>query len=855
MLLKKFTLLKILLLVNSFNLLPAYAETPPVQKTQAMTSSSQPPSEMQSKPLSFVSNEQLLQQFQAIMQEIETKLLAHLRAVAKQKLLLEQHQLQNPNFTVGEKTKSDDKNNEVKTTTTQVEAANENELENAKQQLAILQQQLAYEETEKGLLKKYHEQIDLVQTEITFFIQQVKKTKEYAWEIQLRLSDGTLLPTQIPDELNEAAQDRLRQQLFTQQQSLEQRATQVEARLIEQTEQLTQIQAAMAYAQASYAAAKKLHTQMLKRQELEQQYLQQTPEKLSNDLKALQEEWRWLFSPLQKAQHHFVQAQEKQQALAEELAEMTPPDTSQLQEIQPEDIQQATMLFKQIEEYQQKRILSLLEQQRSLQEVIEQGEALTGEATVINTHLFNMEVIAGVFEKLIETGKADPSWIPDTLRLKSLNELNQHVTDMLVEAKRAVENAKPQLEKLAQEQEQALGAIESAQQRLANLKKANETMLQTQKWEEQLKQLDAKKVAEKFQNTTEELKKHQQTLKEKQADFEQAQTAANEAKQKLDTLKGPLLREIVQAAQDERQAMLEELYQFAGLTMPEKQEETATTNSSSIDVKPIPAENTIIKTSTSEPVDSTVVSKSVETNPQAELEATIEQYQNQLADYLHTNKGQVEQRAILFEALQTLAQKIQTYQEILDDTYTLAQQHYASAIELKKRVGRGELQPVDIPTGIDTALQNDEIKALEAKRETLFQQQLEVKQDIKRFSPQDETVKTEDKTLRTEQEMIAEIHTLTGERLESLHQAQKLAENFTKQRENRLEIEQKFLAQAAQRRIHLENTLTEFLLGVFHSEEVDNLTDILQEYYLILSELESKVWKIYNGKKRNMNRQ
>jgi hypothetical protein len=57
----------------------------------------------------------------------------------------------------------------------------------------------------------------------------------------------------------------------------------------------------------------------------------------------------------------------------------------------------------------------------------------------------------------------------------------------------------------------------------------------------------------------------------------------NEAKQKLDTLKDPLLREIVQAAQDERQAMVEELYQFAGLTMPEKQEETATTNSSSIE--------------------------------------------------------------------------------------------------------------------------------------------------------------------------------------------------------------------------------------------------------------------------------
>jgi hypothetical protein len=33
-------------------------------------------------------------------------------------------------------------------------------------------------------------------------------------------------------------------------------------------------------------------------------------------------------------------------------------------------------------------------------------------------------------------------------------------------------------------------------------------MLQTQKWEEQLKQLDAKKVAQKFQEiTTEELKK------------------------------------------------------------------------------------------------------------------------------------------------------------------------------------------------------------------------------------------------------------------------------------------------------------------------------------------------------------
>jgi hypothetical protein len=864
MLLKKFSLLKILLLINSFNLLPAYAETLPVQ-TPATTSSSQPPAQMESKPLAFISNEELLQQFQTIIRDIETNLLAHLRAVAEQKVLLEQHQRQKPSFTTVEgKTENDRENDELKDELkkdelkkdelkqeAKVDAANKNDLENAKQQLAILQKQLAYQEAEKVLLEKYYKQIDLAQTEIAGFIQLLEKSNKYAIQIELRLNDGTLLPTQLPDELRETTQDILQQQLFAQQQSLKQHAAQVQALLTEQTEQLAQTQAAVVDAEASYAAATERHAQMLKRQELEQQYLQQAPETLSNELKVLQEEWTWLFSSLQTAQHHFAQAQEAQQVMAKKLAEMTPPDTSQLQEMKAEDIQQATTLFEQIEEYQRERMTSLLMQQRSLQELIEHGEALTGEATVINAHLFKMEVIASVFEKLIEAGKATPDEIPETLRLEFLNTINKRVTEMLAEAKGAVENAKLQLEKQGQEQEQALHAIESAQQRLANLKKANETMLETQKWEEQLKQLDAKEVAQGFQEITEKLTAHQQTLKEKQADFEQAQTAVNEAKQKLDTLKDPLLREIVQVAQGEQPAMVKKLYQFAGLTKPDKQEEIVTTNSSSTNVKSTPTENTITtnvgKTATSESVksvESTAENKSAEGNPQAELEVTIEQYQNQLAGYLDTHEKRSKQRAILLEALQTFAEKIQAYQEILDATYALAQQHHASAIELKKRVGRAELEGVDIPTGINAALQSDKIEALEAKREILFQQQSEVKQDIKRFTPQEETVKTQ-------QETITEIHTLTGKRLDSLRQAQKLAENFAKQRENRSEIEQKTLAQAARRRIRLENTPAEFFLGFFHSEEVDNLTDILQEYYLELSELESKIENLQQQKEKH----
>jgi MscS family membrane protein len=846
MLLKKFSLLKILLLINNFNLLPAYAQTTPVQ-TPATTASSQPPAQMESKPLAFISNEELLQQFQAIIRNIETNLLAHLRAVVEQKVLLEQHQRQKPS-TVKGKTENYRENDELKKEA-KVDTANKNDLENAKQQLATLEKQLAYQEVEKALLEKYYKQIDLAQTEIAGFIQLLEKSNKYALQIELRLNDGTLLPTQLPDELGETTQELLRQQLLTQQQSLKQHAAQVQAQLTEQTEQLAQTQTAVVDAQASYAAATERHTQMLKRQELEQQYLQQAPETLSNELKVLQEEWTWLFSSLQTVQHRFAQAQEAQQAMAKKLAEMRPPDTSQLQEMKAEDIQQATTLFEQIEEYQRERMISLLMQQRSLQEVIEHGEALTGEATVINAHLFKMEVIASVFEKLIEAGKAKPEQIPETLRLEFLNTINKRVSEMLAEAKGAVENAKLQLEKQAQEQEQAPHAIESAQQRLANLKKANETMLQTQKWEEQLKQLDAKEVAQRFQEITEKLTAHQQTLKEKQADFEQAQTAVNEAKQKLDALKDPLLREIVQVAQGEQQAIVKNLYQFARLTKPDKQEKIV--NSPSTNVKSTPIENTIItnvgKIPTSESVESvesTAANKSAQSNPQAELEATLEQYQNQLAGYLDTHDKRSKQRAILLEALQTFAEKIQAYQEILDVTYAQAQQHHANAIELKKRVGRAELESVDIPTGINAALQSDKIEALEAKREILFRQQSQVKQDIKRFTPQEETVKTQ-------QETITEIHTLTGKRLDSLRQAQKLAENFAKQRENRSEIEQKTLAQAARRRIRLENTLAEFFLVFFHSEEVDNLTDILQEYYLELSELESKIKNLQQQKEKH----
>src|SRR5262249_47345698 len=131
----------------------------------------------------------------------------------------------------------------------------------------------------------------------------------------------------------------------------------------------------------------------------------------------------------------------------------------------------------------------------------------------------------------------------------------------------------------------------------------------------------------------------------------------------------------------------------------------------------------------------------------------------------------VEERAQLkkelLAALAELQKQIEEYARALNLARHLARQGYATAVNLKKRVGRGELAGKDLPAGINGALQPALLKRLDDDSAELLGART-------RAAAQVAVLNQVDRPLAQADALRKELLELVGRRIDLLTELQKL---------------------------------------------------------------------------------
>lgn len=789
--------------------------------------------------LNELTNEELLQQFQQILDSTHNRSQIVLRGLKETEFLLEKASEEVQQITLpSEPDTKDLAHDEI----------NKVLLEYRKSVVILLKQQLGAKEAEKALLDQYNKQLTSAYTDITNLLQESEKIDGFVLQVQLRSDEGSLAKSDVLEQFKAEQVEKIRQSLIDQQTTLTDKTQALKLTVEDATKVLDEIKKSVIEAESAQQTAQERYDQTQKRQELEKNYAKKSLKQLHAELKNLLEERSWLYSTLSISLRNFVAQQAVEAKIAKKIEEMGPPPENTANETTSEQNAETDQYFKDLDAYHKNRLKILQTHHDALEILIKKGELVEGDARVLGEPVFKMSVIAEVFERLSAEQKNSEIVLSPVMTSESIRKYDEDLSAKLSEALTAVSYATEQLAKITQMQTQSTEAIKQAEQSLINLKKAHEAQLEIQKWETALKKLTAEQVAAKFVETSSDLQKKLTILEQSRTDFAQAEVEYTEVMHKLEALQDPFARELQAQKQDERYELLKQLYQFAGLEPPEPEVPADTT-----DAKPT-AEVAVVNTPPSTPMATTTSTDSTTSTenttdeaqnvtpaeqpapviePPKKPDADVIDYQAQLSSWLRIDNEQNKQSSDMLNILNKVDSQITAYLAILDEVHQLTKQQQATAMEVKKRVGRTELKDEQIPEGVAAALKSEQITVLTAERTQIRNQQLQIKDEIARLSQVDDISPQINK-------IFDNVNTLTGKLLDSLDKAHKLATDFSLEQEALDPIQHKILEQSASRRIRTENSVLEFLFGYFESQEISILTEILQSRYLKLTEQEGK---------------
>jgi small-conductance mechanosensitive channel len=187
----------------------------------------------------------------------------------------------------------------------------------------------------------------------------------------------------------------------------------------------------------------------------------------------------------------------------------------------------------------------------------------------------------------------------------------------------------------------------------------------------------------------------------------------------------------------------------------------------------------------------------------------------------------------LLAALDELEKKAVAYSKTLADARLLALRLNATAVDLKKRVGKGDLTGDTIPEGITDALRL-ELRTKHDATVTSVMNALNVLQQdrdkLRRPDPDGEVLTAATK----------ELLTVVGRRLDLLADLKRLVADYKQAKSARSPTETKRLEQRAAERLSEESSYWDTLLGIDSSKAAKNLSELLESYYLELIEIEDK---------------
>jgi len=755
--------------------------------------------------LDSLSNDELLKQAMTVLNEASVKTFARLRALAKSEILLSHAR---------QKTKLPDIPDK-ELTTTSVDVTDPVELakiksEHAKNRLDTLKQKLDLIQTEKALSNEYIKQTDNALSAVQSLINTIDGLYLHTLEIRFRVEDGTLSQEKIPDAVDVQKLNTLRMEMTEHQNDLRKKAEKAHKSQKIIVSRVNDVKKTVIEAETGLSSAEEKHSREMKRQTLEKEYSGQTPEKLIANLSESEEERVLLNGALNLSHSRFIRSKAKADRIRNEIKTHSKPENEKYLQpqayIRAEEADQAIKAIEEVTTYHNSHIKKLEELATALESLIKQGEVFQGDATVLIEHLFSMQVLT---KKLEDAGSAaDIGKISANARHKALTQAADSASDLMTEAKTVVQKANDELTRIPGQKKESEKIRDDMKEGLARLKETRDSAMQARQWASELEKLTAEQIISRFQENAEKMLKNKGELDAVRAEVGKFQAAVDEIMKKINMLKDPLLRVAQQESLEEKYNIAKSLHQVANLKFSEKKD---TPDGSSQYKK------------------GAVLTVKHDDTPEASLS-------DNWRNLLSTRSGIVAEkqklRTELLTALNKLNQKNENYGTVLLETGKLTMQHHATALELKKRLGRKQVGRDEIPDGITDALKQTLVTQIESETAELMNKQTLVKQ-------QTETLSQPDETLEKTQKLLTLALISVGKRLDLIVELKKKELAFERKQDELSETERKQLEHATTRRMEGESTLKEFLLNFFvHSENTNNLTELLRIYYREIIEQE-----------------
>jgi small-conductance mechanosensitive channel len=748
-----------------------------------------------------LTNEELLKQADTIYEKASRDYLARLRGLATAEALLEEVRKQidglKPPAPADDRPAGEDAAKKA------VDAAR------AKQDL--VRRKLKLVQTRKERLDRVTVNLEACVSATVAFQNAIDDLKAYALECDLRVKDGSLAGDKVPAALKPGGLEKKQEQLIDELAGLKSKSAEVEKAQSAIGKLLEDANKAALAADADVVEASKNLVREQQRREQEKTYAGKKPDEMIAELMRMVDEGIGLKGTYELSLRKFNARAREADRLRKELAGLKQPDTKVPQFTRAEDVETAAKSIQELIGYYKARTKKIEDLRAALTAQVSEGGEFEADAAVSEEHLFKMQVLADLLKK---KGVAEDQ-LPERARSAALEPATKRQKESASVVRAATEKAKAELVVLEQQRNEANSAGEAATKQLANLKESRDVTLAALKWENQLQTMTSPKVVETFATTRRELDNFLAKLQTEEKSYTKAVTAVAEAKARLEGLKDPFLRTAEEEGQAEKQKLLGELRKEAGLERPTKEPGTS----------PPPGDTKKIEPE-----------KKQEPDTRPELEKASDRlsgFQQLLAGRVRVLGERETKTKEMLAALDELEKQATAYAKTLAEARLLALQLNATAVDLKKRLGKGDLPDDAIPDGVTDALRLELRTRLDATATTVLNTVNQLQQDrdqLRRPDPEGEALTTSTK----------ELLTLVGKRLDLLADLKRLAADYKRDKSARPTSEIKRLDQIAADRLAAESSGWDTLLGLDSSKTAKSQAELLESYYRELVEIEEK---------------
>jgi small-conductance mechanosensitive channel len=763
------------------------------------------PREAKKIELYRLTNEELLKQVDTIYQTTAGDYLGQARALALAEMLLDEVRKQ-----LADMKQAPAANAKQGAGPPVGEDAAKKAVDAAKSRQADLRRKLKLVQAQKDLLDRVTTSLDGCRSAALAFQNALDDLRTYALEAMLRAKDGSLAEGMVPDKLKPDQLEKRKKQLADDMSRLAAKVTEARqgqeavARLLEKTNK-----AALA-ADADVVEESRNLSRQQQRRGLEKMHAGKNASEMVAELGRMVDDGIGLKGTYELALRKFAARAKEAARIKSALDSIKQPDAKIPQLSRAEDVQTAAKAIQKLIDYFADRGKNLEALQAALLSLTREGGEFEADAAVSEEHLFKMEVLA----RLLKKNGVPETELPEKARAKSLEPAALRQKESASRIRAATEKARSELVVVSTQLTEAREAAAQAAKQLANLKETQDVTLAALKWEAHLKGQAGSKVALSFSATRQELAERQKKLIQEEQAYSQAALAAAEARARLDGLTDPFIRAAEELGQAEKKKLVGDLSKDAGL-------ERAAVAAN----PPPPSEPKKAGTEQQPPP-----------GPKTELEKAAERllaFQQLLAGRLRIQDEREAKKKDLLHAYDLLEKQATAYVKALAGARLLALELNATAVDLKKRLGKGEVSGDTLPEGLTDALRLEVRTKLESTISSVLN-------TLNNIQPAREKLLRPDPDMQALTEATRELVSAVGRRLDLLGDMKRLAFDYQRDKSARSSSELKRLDQRAAERLASESSSLDTLLGIASSTDARSLADLLEASYRELIEIEDK---------------